>query len=269
MTVPLHDLLEHVLDGEPELGDDVDAVFQRADRLVRQRSRLMIAGAGVAVIGIALGGYLLAASLVSSAAPVAPALVAPSVRAVPAPAPSRTPSKIVPSAVADPVLAVIAPVIDGKGLRIVPRPPERGAGWRQYSVFDAAGKPRGTVVAAVYATPGELCFPVLADDGVCARTERTDGGVEYLRYDEDQDVEWQVHETIARHPDRDRTIAVMATGERDTEEAKNGRPPLTGTQTRRIATTAALAAAFGPDEDCNGTAAGACPVFRVPVPTAD
>jgi hypothetical protein len=268
MTVPLHDLLEHVLDGEPELGDDVDAVFRRADRLVRQRSRLMVAGAGVAVVGIALGGYLLATSLVSADGPaapaaVAPAVVAPAVRSLPAPAPS----KIVPSAVADPVLAVIAPVIDGKGLRIVPRPPERGAGWRQYSVFDAAGKPRGTVVAAVYATPGELCFPVLADDGVCARTERTDGDVEYLRYDDDQDVEWQVHETIARH--QGRTIAVMATGERDTKEAKNGRPPLTGTQTRRIATTAALAAAFGPGEQCNGPAAGACPVFRVPVPTAD
>jgi hypothetical protein len=263
MSVPLRDLLENVLDGEPELSDDVDAVFRRADRLVRQRSRLLVAGAGAAVVGIAVGGYLLAATLLTPAAPVEPVA-----RAVP----SVTPSAVVtpvPSAVADPVLAAIAPVIDGKGLQIVPRPPERGAGWRQYSVFDAAGKPRGTVVVAVYATPDEICFPVLADDDVCARTERTDDNVEYLRYDEDQDVEWQVHETIARHPGEDRTIAVMATGERDTKEAKKGRPPLTGAQTRKIATDGALAAAFGPDEQCNGPADGACPVFRVPVPIED
>jgi hypothetical protein len=263
MSVPLHDLLEHVLHGEPDLGDDVDAVFRRADRLARRRSRLLVAGAGAAVVVVVVGGYLLTAGLMSSPEPATPAA-----RAVP----SVTPSAVVatvPSAVADPVLAVIAPVIDGKGFRIAPRPPERGAGWRQYSVSDAAGKPRGTVVVAVYATGDELCFPVLADDDVCARTERTDDDVEYLRYDEDQDVEWQVHETIARHPGADRTIAVMATGERDTKEAKKGRPPLTGAQTRRIATDAALAAAFGPDEQCNGPAAGACPVFRVPVPTAD
>lgn len=263
MNVPLHDLLEHVLDGEPELSDDVDAVFRRADRLARRRRRLMLAGVGVAVVGTALGGYLVTATLLPSDDP-AP------VRTVPIAAPSRaTPSTAVPSAVADPVLAVLAPVINGKGLRIVPRPPERGAGWRQYSVFDAGGKPRGTVVAAVYHTPGELCFPVLADDGVCARTEWTDDHVEYLRYDEDQDVEWQVHETIARFPRRDLTIAVMATGERDTKEASSGRPPLTGTQVRRLASAGALAAAFGPDEQCNGPAADACPVFRVPVPTTD
>ena len=269
MSVALHELLEHVLDGEPELGDDVDAVFDRADRLARTRSRLMVAGAAAAVVGIALGGYLVTAMLLPSADPEPQAR--PSAAAVPIMTPSKTvtPAKVVPSAVADPVLAVIAPVIDGKGLRIVPRPPARGAGWRQYSVFDAAGKPRGTVVVAVYATPDELCFPVLADDGVCARTERTGDDVEYLRYDDDQNVEWQVHETIARYPGRDRTIAVMATGERDTKDATNARPPLTGTQTRRLATTAALAAAFGPGEQCNGPAAGACPVFRVPVPTAD
>lgn len=263
MSVPLHDLLEHVLAGEPDLSDDVDAVFRRADGLVRRRGRLLIGGAAAAVVGIAVGGYLVTAALLPSAGPPAPVT-----RAVPAVTPSVVVATV-PSAVADPVLAVIAPVIDGKGLRIVPRPPERGAGWRQYSVFDAAGKPRGTVVAAVYATADELCFPVLADDDVCARTERTHDGVEYLRYDEDQDVEWQVHETIARHPGLDRTIAVMATGERDTKEAKKGRPPLTGVQTRRIATDGTLAAAFGPDEQCNGPAAAACPVFRVPVPTAD
>jgi hypothetical protein len=263
MSVPLHDLLEHVLDGEPELGDDVDAVFRRADGLARRRSRLLVAGAGAAVVGTAVGGWLLTAALVSS-----PATPAPVARATPTVPPSVAVATV-PSAVADPVLAVIAPVIDGKGLRIVPRPPERGSGWRQYSVFDAAGKPRGTVVAAVYATPDEFCFPVLADDDVCARTERTDDDVEYLRYDEEQDVEWQVHETIARHPARDRTVAVMAAGERDTKEAKKGRPPLTGAQIRRMATGDALVAAFGPDEQCNGPAAGACPVFRVPVPTAD
>ncbi|MGX6601839.1 hypothetical protein ACWKSP_06855 [Micromonosporaceae bacterium Da 78-11] len=257
MSVPLGDLLEHVLDGEPALGDDVDSVFRRADGLRRRRTRsLLAAGAGIVAVIVA-GGYLLTTTLM-------PATVAPTAATAP---PAVVPVTLA-GAVADPVLAVIAPVVDGKRMRIVPRPPERGAGWRQYSVLDEDGDPRGTVVAAVYTAPAGLCFPVLADDEVCARAERADD-VEYVRYDSGADVDWQTNQTIARRRSDGRTVAVMATGERDTEDAAKGRPALTGAQVERIATDVRLAAAFGPDERCNGPEAGACPVFKVPVPAED
>jgi hypothetical protein len=255
MTARLADLLEQVLEGEPELGDEVDAVFRRADGLRRRRTRRLLAAGAATAAAIALAGYLLTAALLPAAPAKAPAVAAPSV--VP-----------LPSAIADPVLAVIAPEIDGLGMRILPRPPERGAGWRQYSVLDPAGRPRGTIEVAVYAVPDGLCFPVPAADGVCARPERTAGDVEYVRYDDDHDMDWQVRQTIARRAPGGRTVVVMATGERGTDDADGGRPPLTGAQVQRLATDARLAAAFGPAENCGGPAAGACPVFRVPVPTA-
>jgi hypothetical protein len=172
----------------------------------------------------------------------------------------------VPSAIADPVLAVVAPQVDGKGMHIFPRPPERGNGWRQYSVVDDEGKPRGTVEIAVYPAPEDLCFPVPAAPGKCARTEWAPRGIEYVRYDDDQDLDWQVHQTIARRISDGRTVAVMATGERGTDDADAGKPALTGAQVEKIATDPRLADAFGPAETCTGPSAGACPVFRVPVP---
>jgi hypothetical protein len=257
MSVPLADLLGHVLDGEPELGDDIDAVFRRADALRRRRTRLLLAVGATTAAVIAATGYLLTTTLMPTTAGSAPA-------------PSSRPAVVVtmPSAVTDPVLAIIAPLVDGKGLRIVPRPPDRGAGWRQYSVLDGAGQPRGTVVTAVYAAPDGLCFPVPDDEDACARAERS-GDVEYVRYDDDHDPDWQVNQTIARRRSDGRTVAVMATGERGNDDTAAGRPALTGTEIQRIATDVRLAAAFGPGESCDGPAAGACPVFKVPVPAGD
>ncbi len=327
MSVPLRELLEDVLDGEPPLGNEVDAVFQQAAALARRRIRVILASGTTAAVVLAVGGYLMAGSLApntDAALPPPP----PTLAAIPdrsarltstsgvtasttgtasatggsnAAADSVDPSSSAsntPGAGGDPVLAVIAPLLDDTGMRIVPRPPERGAGWRQYSVFDADGEPRGTVVTAVYSIPDSLCFPPPDEQSTppdeqstppdeqstppdeheqstppdeqhrCASADRTGDGMEYLRYDDLRD-EWQTHETIARRRSDGRTVVVMATGPRDKKQTLAGRPPLTGVQTRQIATDQHLADAFGPNEQCDGPAASACPVFRVMVPSKD
>jgi hypothetical protein len=254
MSVQLNRLLEHVLDGEPEIGEEVDEVFRAADRLRRRRTRgLLAAGAG-AIAVIAAAGVLLTSTLMPSAGPPAP---------TPAPAP---PSALtMPSAVADPVLALIAPAVAGK-MHIYPRPPERGNGWRQYSLVGNDGKPRGTLELAVYAVKDDLCFPVQAAPNKCAKTEWAPAGVEYVRYDDDHDLDWQVHQTIARRISDGRTVAVMATGERGTDSAAHGKPGLTAAQVEMVASDKRLFDAFVAGERCSGPSAAACPAFKVPVP---
>lgn len=255
MNLPLNDLFQHVLDGEPELGEEVDEVFRRADRLRRRRTRLLLAAAATAVATIAAGGYLLTTTLLRGPEPAAPTVAA-------------TPSPSVwvrPSAIADPVLAVVAPMIDKKRMHIFPRPPERGEGWRQYSVLDSDGRPHGTVEVAVYDVPGKLCFPVLKKAGSCARADKTDG-VESRRYDDVEDLDWQVHQTIARRLSDGRTLVLMVTGERGTDDEARGRPALTGAQVEQAATDQRMFAAFGGDRGCDRSSAADCPVFRVPVP---
>ena len=258
MSVQLRDLLEHVLVGEPEVADEVDAVFRGADRLRRRRTRSLILAGAAVVVAVAAAGFVLTTTLLPGSLRSAPVTALPSAAVTPSVVPP-------PSAIADPVLAIVAPPVDGKKMHIFPRPPERGNGWRQYSVMDQDGKPRGTVQVAVYASPHDLCFPVLAAAGKCAHTAWAPKGIEYVRYDDDQDVEWQVHQTIARRISDGRTVAVMSTGERGTDNASRGKPALTGKQIEQIATDPALGDAFGPAEDCSGPSAGACPVFRVPV----
>ena len=188
MSLQLSRLLESVLANAPadtELGDQVDAVFREADRLRRRRTRALILSGVAVAAGIAAAGYLLTTTFLPATVGTAPEAAKQSVAAV-------------PSTVADPVLTVVAPLVDGKRMHIYPRPPERGNGWRQYSVVDRDGKPRGMVEVAVYASPEGLCFPVLAAPGRCAHTEWAPRGIEYVRYDDDQDLDWQVHQTIAR-----------------------------------------------------------------------
>lgn len=253
MSVQLNQLLEHVLDGEPGLGDEVDAVFRRADRIRRRRLRALIA-AGVAAAAIIVAtGYALTSTLMPGTATSEPAAAPPS--AGPA-----------PSDLTDPVLEVLAPLVDAKKMHIYPRPPERGDGWRQYSVVDKDGKARGTVEVAVYAVADDLCFPVLAAPGKCAKTEWAPAGVKYVRYDDDQDLDWQVHQTIARRITDGRTLAVMATGERGTGNAAAGKPGLTGAQIEKAATDRRMFDAFGANEKCQGPSAAACPAFKVSVP---
>jgi hypothetical protein len=260
VTAPLAELLGHVLEGEPALADEVDAVFRRADALRRRRTRLLlIAGATIATT-IVLAGYLLTTTLM-------PARGAP--KAQPASA-ATTPSAVpVPSAIADPVLALIAPMIDGDHLRIVPRPPARGFGWRQYSVLTASDQARGTVQVATFARPEDLCFPRRNGKDGCARPDKAAGGVDFLRYGDGTDPDWQVNETIARRTADGRTVAVMATGERQATDPADATPPLTGAEAERLATDPRLLTAFGAKEGCDGPAANACPVFKVPVPDAD
>ena len=76
-----------------------------------------------------------------------------------------------------------------------------------------------------------------------------------------------MHQTIARRLSDGRTVAVMATGERGTDDATRGKPPLTGAQVQRIATDPDLLPAFTPAESCTPPTDTACPVFRVPLPT--
>ena len=254
MSVPLNRLLEHVIEGEPEVGEEVDAVFRAADRLRRRRrTRVLLTAGAIAIAMLAAAGYLLTSTLM------------PSMDEAP-PVGSVSPSDVpVPSDVADPVLALIAPVVGDK-LHIYPRPPERGNGWRQYSLVGADGKPRGTLELAVYTVRDDLCFPVLAAPNECAKTQWAPAGVEYVRYDAAPDPDWQVHETMARRISDGRTVAVMATGERGADSASHGTPGLTGAQVEKVATDKRLFDAFVAGERCFGPSVAACPAFKVAVP---
>jgi len=265
MTQPLSRLLEHVLDGEPAIGDEIDEIFRRADRLRRRRIQGLV-GAGLVVVAvIAAAGYALTSTLMPTAG--RPAVRAGS--AVPAVVGRGTADPTPrPSTDTDPVLGLLASIVDGRKEHIYPRSPERGNGWRQYSVTDQDGAPRGTVAVAVYATGKNLCFPVIGAPHRCAKVEWAPAGVEYVRYDDEKDRDWQVHQTIARRISDGRTIALMATGER-VDDSTAAKPGLTGAQIEQLATDRRLFDAFGKDEDCFGPSSGACPAFKVPVPSTE
>jgi hypothetical protein len=241
-------LLDQVCHDEPPVHDGVEAVFRRAEAIRRRRLRTVI-GAGIsAVVLVAALGYVLTTAIVP----------APANRRAAAPAATPAPR-------ADPALLAVRAAVDDR-LRVVPREPVRGEGWRQYTVLDLrSGRPGGLIEISVYAAPGRLCFPVLADEDACARPERFGDDVEYVRYTDDRDVDWQVHQVIARRLTDGRVVAVTATGERGTGDATAGRPPLTASQTAALASNPGLMAAFGADERCNGPDP-ACPVLAVPVP---
>ncbi len=253
MSALLTEVLERACESEPPPGDAVPDIGRRADRLRRRRARGVVLAGLIAVVLVVLLGYALTTVLL-------PGPKARSTAAVAVPQPR-------PSAVLDPVLTVLAPPVDAKGYRIVPRLPAAGAGWRQYAVLDAQGGPRGLVEVAVYDAPAGLCLPVRADPDACARPDRTRAGIEYARYAETGDVDWQVHQVIARRVVDGRTIAVMATGERGTGSAERGEPPLTTVEVAQAATNPRLPDAFGVGERCN-TPAPDCPILRVPVRAA-
>jgi hypothetical protein len=279
MTQPLSRLLENALDGEPATGDEIDEVFRRADLLRRRRVQAAV-GAGIAVIVvIAAAGYALTTTLlpaghdrhagqhdpVHATTPVAAPHATTPVAAPYAAAAGSAP----PSTVADPVLGLLAPIVEGRQERIQPRPPERGNGWRQYAVTDRDGTPRGTVAVAIYSTGHHFCFPVRAASHRCAKIAWAPAGIEYVRYDDGNDRDWQVRQTTARRVSDGRTIALMATGEHGGDNAAAGQPGLTGAQVKRVATNRRLFDAFGQDEDCFGPSSGACPAFKVPVPSSE
>jgi hypothetical protein len=239
----LDERLEQAFEDEPPIGDAVDAVFRRAERLRKRRIRGVLLAGLLAVALVAAAGYGLTSALLPRA--------------------TRHPAVSQPSgADAGPVLAVLASVSD---FRIVPRSPAVGAGWRQYTAVDEAGHPRGVIEVAVYTAPNGLCLPVLADQDACALPEHAAGDVEYARYGFDTDVDWQVNEVIARRRSDGRTVAVMATGQRGTGDAEAGRPPLTTPQTAKAATDPRIMDAFGPAESCDDPAP-ACPVLKVKLP---
>ncbi|HEU4346503.1 MAG TPA: hypothetical protein VFR35_01820, partial [Actinoplanes sp.] len=242
------DLLEQVFHDEPPAEGGIEAVFRRAEAIRRRRLRTVIAAGISAVILVAAVGYALATAIVPGPAR--------SGAAAPAAAPARH---------ADPALLAVRTAVEGD-LRVVPREPVRGDGWRQYTVLDRdSGRPRGLIEVSVYAAPDGLCFPVLADRAACARPEPAGDGVVYVRYAQDRDVDWQVTQAIARRLSDGRVVAVMATGRRGTGDAKAGRPPLTASRAATLASSPGLMAAFGDDERCNGPDP-ACPLLKVPVP---
>lgn len=250
MSVLLTAVLERACESEPPPGDAVTDIVRRADRLRRRRARRVVLTGLVVVALVVLLGYALTTVLLPGHRPRSTA-------AVPVPQPR-------PSAVLDPVLAVLAPAVDAKGYRIVPHPPASGAGWRQYAVLNAAGEPRGMVEVAVYDAPAGLCLPVLAAPDACALPDRTAAGIEYARYAETADIDWQVHEVIARRVVDGRTVAVMATGERGTDSAERGEPPLTTAEAAQAATNIRMPDGFGVGERCNAPAP-TCPILRIPV----
>lgn len=237
----LADRLTPALAGEPPVGDAIDQIFRRAEQFRRRRARAVLA-AGVALSGVvaatgyALTGLLLPAAPAHTAAPAAPPRL-------------------------DRVREVLAAALRPSGMSVVAREPARGDGWRQYLVT-AGGRPHGLVEVSAYAAPAGLCFPVRADRNACARPATDTASVNYVRYVDDDDPNWQVVEVIARHLADGRTIVVQATGERGTGDRAAGRPPLTAPVAARVAIDPRLAAGFAAAENCTGNQT--CPVLRVP-----
>lgn len=245
----LNDLLERVFAAEPPPGDAVDAVFRHAEALRRRRLRGLIAAGVVAVLLVAGLGYGLTTVLLPGTVRRA---VTPTVTPVGTPV--------------DPALLAVRAAVD-RNLRVVPREPARGPGWRRFTVLSRdSGRPRGIVEVSVYSAPAGLCFPVLSDRAACARPDRLGADVEYVRYTADRDPNWQVNQAITRRLTNGRVITVLATGERGTGDAEAGRPPLSAVQTVTLAADGRLIGAFGADETCNGRDS-TCPLLTVPVPT--
>jgi hypothetical protein len=238
----LDDRLSRAFADEPPLGDAVDAVFRRAEQMRRRRLRRLLLAGLLAVALVAALGYALTTVLLPTEGH----------RAV-----ASRPSPAGP----DPIGGVLAQLT---GLTILPHPPG-GSGWRQYIALDEHGRSHGQIVVLAYAAPQGLCLPVLADKHACALPEHAAGTVDYARYAWDTDVNRQVTEVIARRRTDGRTIAVMASGERDTGDAQAGRPPLTGLQTAKAATDPQIMGGFPENERCNDPAA-ACPGLRLRVP---
>ncbi|GAA2464572.1 hypothetical protein [Winogradskya humida] len=243
-------VLERACAGEPPIGDAVDDIFRRAERLRRRRAATVVISGLVAVCLVVLLGYALTTVLLPGHKPRSTAAVA-----VAQPR---------PSAVLDPVLNVLAAPVDAKEFRIVPRPPYRGSGWRQYAVVGAGGESRGLIEVAVFDAPAGLCLPVAADPNACADPDHSASGFEFARYDESDDRDWQVHEVIARRVVDGRTIAVQVTGERGTGDRDRGEAPLTTREVADAATNPRLLDGFGLGERCNQPAPD-CPVLRIPV----
>ena len=243
-------LLECAFAHEPPVGDAVEDIFRRAEAARGRRVRAALTAAAGAVVLVASLGYALTTVLLPTT-----------------PTRSAAAERLATRAPADPVAAILTPVLKASGLRIVAREPARGAGWRRYLVLASNGRPHGLVEVSAYAAPDGLCFPVLADPDACARPERAAANVEYVRYADDRDVDWQVNETIARLSDG-RVVVVQATGERGTGSAPWGRPPLTALLTAKIAADPRMAGAFGASERCHRPDP-ACPILKVPVPIVD
>jgi hypothetical protein len=237
-------LLEALPEHEPPVGDAVEDIFRRAEAVRRRAIGALLAAAALAVVGIVAAGYVITILLL----PATPPRRAAPAAGVPGPA--------------DPVLEAVRPALRASGLRVVAREPARGNGWRRYRVLAPNGRSRGDIEISAYAAPARLCFPVRGHPGVCARPERTAGGVAYVRYAADTGVNWQINEVIAGWPDG-RVIVVQATGERGTVTAAGGRPPVSALVAARLATDPRIAAGFGADDQ--DRCAAACPVLAVPV----
>jgi hypothetical protein len=249
--VDFETLLGEAFVGEPPIGRGVAAVYQRADRMHRRRLQAVLLIGVVAAVLIAGLGYALTTVAVPDSVR----------RGAGAGAPA-------PAGRVDPVLMILRTAAD-RELRVMPREPSRGAGWRQYTVLSrTTGQPRGLIEVSVYTAPDGICFPVLTDPTTCARPERAGGAVEYVRYSEVRNPDWQVHQAMSRRLSDGRVLAVLATGERDTGNAAAGRPPLTPAQIANLAAGAGLLSAFGAGESCDGPDP-ACPLLMVPVPAGD
>ena len=245
-TARLLALLDLLLDGEPPAAPaPVADVYRRAEHLRRRRIAAAAGTAVAAIVAVVALGY-------GATWAVLPRSAERTVAIRPATA----------TAPADPVLSVLRPVTPG--LTVTPRHAQPGTGWRRYAVRGPDGRPRGLIEISVYPAPVGVCFPVLADDRVCARPDRAGRAVEYVRYAFDGDLDRQVVEVLARRSADGRVVVVQASGPRGTGDVYAGRPPLTAPQAVAVAADARVAAGFAPTESCAG-ADRECPVLRVPV----
>ena len=244
-------LLGQALEREPPIGPAVAAVFERADRMRRRRLQGVLALGAVATLLVTGLGYVLTTAVVPDS------MRRGAVAGAPAPASNL-----------DPVLMILR-VTAGRDLRVVPREPSRGVGWRQYSVLSRAdGRPRGLIEVSVYTAPNGICFPAVRVRAACARPGRVGDDIEYARYGDTRDPDWQAYQAMARRMSDGRVLTVMTTGERGTGNAAAGKPSLTALQTATLATDPDLISAFAPGETCDGPEP-ACPLLLVPVPVAD
>jgi hypothetical protein len=253
----LDEQLGRAFDDEPPIGNAVDAVFRRVEQLRKRRIRRLLLIGLCAVVLVAGLGYGLTSALLPTATGPARTPGRPADRT----ADSSAPTVDRQTTTADAAAATLARI---SGLTVEPRDPAAGPGWRQYSVFDAAGQSRGTIEIAAFWKPDGLCLPVLADPKACALPQHS-AGLEYARYAWDNDVDWQLTEAIARRLTDGRTIAVLATGRRNTGDAGAGRSPLTGRQSADAATDPGIVAMFGAAESCDDPAVS-CPQLRAKVP---
>ena len=158
-----------------------------------------------------------------------------------------------------------------RGLRILPREPSRGAGWRQYAVLGRRAGARGLIEVAVYTRAGRPLLPGAGRPGRPARGRSGPATASNTPATATRsDVDWQV-----LPGDGPAAVGRPRAGRDDDGGAGHrgrGRRAAAAdrVQTATLATDAALISAFGAGESCNGPARPArCCIVPVTEPATE